>query len=1233
MRLSLLSSLLLLVGGGGATPPGHILQIRNTTQPSTPKNSSSTLRPLYKAYSSNTPVFQNEDLIRKLSTEDRKGVSLDSKANDPPAAGAGDGSLVSLFKRDDLPIGTCAPGIPCSNGACCSDTGVCSYAPSSCAPEVCISNCDAKAPCGEYADPESASCPLNVCCSQYGFCGSTSEFCGTGCQAGFGGCGPPPTPSCTGGSSSNKRRIGYYESWATTRPCDIVEPEDIDLTGLTHINFAFSFFHPTTFEMTPMDANAGSLYSRFTALKKNRPGLQTWIAIGGWSFNDATNVPNTQAAFSDMVSTSGNRQTFINSLINFMQTYSFDGVDLDWEYPVADDRGGKPSDFANFPIFLAELRAALGPSRGISVTLPSSFWYLQHFDVLAMEPHIDWFNMMSYDIHGVWDSTNKFTGPYIRPHTNLTEIEEGLALLWRAGVNPANVVLGLGWYGRSFTLEDPNCSVPNGLCRFTAGGAPGECSRSAGTLTNAEIKRIIDSEVGVESYDATAGVRWLKWNTNQWVSYDDGITAQQKIATANKLCLGGIMIWAIDQDNANGDSMNDLLGIGKANGVSSGSAASYRQQLADATLQQAVASSCYWSLCGGTCTTGYFGVAEARGQVAGIERNSVCLPGEVQTLCCAPGTTMGTCRWEGFRGVGFPCSPACSDPEATIVARNTNSVTMNEGGQLADLTCIGGFQAYCCSGFVPSSVTNSGNLALYGPPPPGVVARRDLQTRALEERGLPAIIGLLEALGALCASAGPLLGLLAPFTMGATALVEGLICAAAGVAAIAIGFRIIGNFLGWLFGGGTSRPNIGTPITTGPRLKYGQWPILDFGSGPAPCDCAVTYTCKYGMGWDEVCDNQRWAINKGLNGRTVFQPLPNGRAPGRSYSRWGQVDTQRHKAYRTLVQGSRDDPDARCELDEFPMGNLRESGNNSPQMCRLVHWKANNAQGGDYSAWKAAQWWPCSIYRSASCGINDQGPPATWKFNALPGNRGGGSGQKFLSAYGFDSQTPGSLCFASYTFTRVPGAIENTMITDHGFRVLDSDPMFGQAYGWPRQSYRVDPSPISNALSRPYNLQPGIFHRAGGSELNSGNETDTLTPGSENDSSMVCHADFAQQGPLTDMGLEYDNLIFVDMDGNRVDGSSCSVIYDERDDGGYSKIRFVVDADGNLVDTYMEEHSEDDVLWIEAEEASVSPITVTVEPAVVAADSARPADPITAFPASTAVTLTKRGSIVTLPPY
>ncbi|KAI9854059.1 MAG: hypothetical protein M1813_001571 [Trichoglossum hirsutum] len=292
--------------------------------------------------------------------------------------------------------------------------------------------------------------------------------------------------------------------------------------------------------MTGMDATTVTLYNRFTALKAQQPGLRTWISVGGWSFNDPTNVPDTRTAFSDMVSTQANRAKFIASLKQFMLTYNFDGVDLDWEYPGADDRGGVPADSANFVELLKEMRASFGSRYGVSATLPSSYWYLQHFDLPGMEPYLDWFNVMTYDIHGVWDSSNVYAGPYVRPHTNLTEINEGLDLLWRVGVNPSKVTLGLGWYGRSFTLSDPSCNQP--WCLFSAGGTAGACSGEAGILSNAEILRQINALSLTPQVDTTAAVAWITWD-NQWVSYDNDETVQLKLAFANSRCLGGTMVW------------------------------------------------------------------------------------------------------------------------------------------------------------------------------------------------------------------------------------------------------------------------------------------------------------------------------------------------------------------------------------------------------------------------------------------------------------------------------------------------------------------------------------------------------------------------------------------------------------------------------------------------------------------------------------------------------------------
>ena len=88
------------------------------------------------------------------------------------ASGLEDGpyafSNASLVRRDDY---SCGPMKPCSNGACCGGSGYCGYGPTYCGPG-CVSNCDATAECGRYAEVPGTECPLNTCCSQYGFVSS-----------------------------------------------------------------------------------------------------------------------------------------------------------------------------------------------------------------------------------------------------------------------------------------------------------------------------------------------------------------------------------------------------------------------------------------------------------------------------------------------------------------------------------------------------------------------------------------------------------------------------------------------------------------------------------------------------------------------------------------------------------------------------------------------------------------------------------------------------------------------------------------------------------------------------------------------------------------------------------------------------------------------------------------------------------------------------------------------------
>lgn len=136
----------------------------------------------------------------------------------------------------------------------------------------------------------------------------------------------------------------------------------------------------------------------------------------------------------------------------------------------------------------------------------------------------------------MWDSTVKSIGAFAYAHTNLTEIQIGLELLWRNNINPERVNLGLGFYGRSFTMSDPSCMTAG--CPFSDGAEGGECTGTPGVLSAAEIVKIIANGATV-TFDEVAAVKIVTWDTDQWVSWDDAQTLKLKQDFANLRCLGG----------------------------------------------------------------------------------------------------------------------------------------------------------------------------------------------------------------------------------------------------------------------------------------------------------------------------------------------------------------------------------------------------------------------------------------------------------------------------------------------------------------------------------------------------------------------------------------------------------------------------------------------------------------------------------------------------------------------
>lgn len=66
-------------------------------------------------------------------------------------------------------------------------------------------------------------------------------------------------------------------------------------------------------------------YERVVAYKKR--GLKVSLALGGWNDSEG-------GKYSRLVNSPEARKRFIEHALQFVEKYGFDGLDLDWEYPV-----------------------------------------------------------------------------------------------------------------------------------------------------------------------------------------------------------------------------------------------------------------------------------------------------------------------------------------------------------------------------------------------------------------------------------------------------------------------------------------------------------------------------------------------------------------------------------------------------------------------------------------------------------------------------------------------------------------------------------------------------------------------------------------------------------------------------------------------------------------------------------------------------------------------------------
>lgn len=245
-----------------------------------------------------------------------------------------------------------------------------------------------------YSWEELNPCPLNACCDSYGQCGTTPLYCDGYDETST---DPPGTDNCISNCGStitntavepdSYSKVGYYEASSANRSCLQMDPLSIDTSQWTHINFAFGNIEQDfSINVNGME----DLFEHFMELSD----VKRLISFGGWDFSTGT---DTYMIFRNGVK-SANRATFAQNVANYVEETGLDGVDFDWEYPSEPDIEGIPAgsddEADNYLEFLKEVKEALPSGTLLSVTLPSSYWYLKPFPVSNMSNVVDYFNYM-----------------------------------------------------------------------------------------------------------------------------------------------------------------------------------------------------------------------------------------------------------------------------------------------------------------------------------------------------------------------------------------------------------------------------------------------------------------------------------------------------------------------------------------------------------------------------------------------------------------------------------------------------------------------------------------------------------------------------------------------------------------------------------------------------------------------------------------------------------------------
>ena len=212
-------------------------------------------------------------------------------------------------------------------------------------------------------------------------------------------------------NASPKKVVCYFANWAGLREGEAkYVPENIPAQHCSHVVYAFAKLDDEKFVPVPSGPVADidqDYYARVQA-QARQAGAKVLISVGGWADSAGDK-------YSRLVNEPALRRKFVEGALDFLRVYNFDGLLLEWHFPVcwqSDCSKGPDSDRAGFSELVKELRAALGDEFVLGTTLSGYQKVIDKaYDVPALSQELDIINIMAYDLQGFWDGKTGHHAP------------------------------------------------------------------------------------------------------------------------------------------------------------------------------------------------------------------------------------------------------------------------------------------------------------------------------------------------------------------------------------------------------------------------------------------------------------------------------------------------------------------------------------------------------------------------------------------------------------------------------------------------------------------------------------------------------------------------------------------------------------------------------------------------------------------------------------------------------